>query len=173
MNNGLSGKLKAAFPNTIPESRPIVGSQEIKHPNWLAGFTSVIIREGLRSCLFIDIKKGKGSTKTGFIVRLKLRITQNNRDSEFMKSLVNYLACGWIEFDSGNSTVDFSDARLSEIIHIIPFFNKYNVINKKVDDFNDWCIVAKIKLDKAHLIDEGLEEIRLIKGKMNRGRSLS
>jgi hypothetical protein len=38
INNGLSPALKAAFPSIIPASRPLVLNQEIKDPNWLAGF---------------------------------------------------------------------------------------------------------------------------------------
>ena len=167
MNNGLSEKLKAAFPNTIPVPRPLIMNQKIQDPNWLAGFTS---GEG---CFFINIKKGK--TKTGFIVTLKFRITQSSRDSELMKSLVTFFGCGRIESDSRNSTVDFVVTRFSDITDnvIIPFFNKYNIIGKKEDDFNDWCEVPKIMVEKGHLRVEGLEEIRLIKARMNRGRSRS
>jgi hypothetical protein len=39
INNGLSSKLKEAFPDTIPVQRPIVNDQVIKDPNWLVGFT--------------------------------------------------------------------------------------------------------------------------------------
>jgi hypothetical protein len=37
-------------------------------------------------------------------------------------------------------------------------------------DYLDWCIIAKLKSDGAHLTFEGLEEIRKIKSGMNRGR---
>lgn len=165
MNNGLSKELKAAFPNIIPVPRPLILDQKIQDPHWLAGFTS---GEG---CFSIDIKKGK--TKTGFITTLKLRITQNNRDSDLMKSLVYFLGCGRIELGFRNSTV-FAVTKISEITDvIIPFFNKYNIIGNKVEDFNDWCKVAKIMVDKTHLTVEGLEDIRLIKAKMNRGRPRS
>ena len=40
MNNSLSDELKAAFPDTIPVTRPSVVDQGIKNPHWLAGFTS-------------------------------------------------------------------------------------------------------------------------------------
>jgi hypothetical protein len=33
MNNGLSEKLKAAFPNTIPAPRPLIMNQKIQEPN--------------------------------------------------------------------------------------------------------------------------------------------
>lgn len=38
MNLGLSDQLKTAFPNVIPENRPLVQNQTITDPNWLAGF---------------------------------------------------------------------------------------------------------------------------------------
>lgn len=40
MNLGLSEVLTEAFPNITPVSIPKVEDQEIKDPNWLAGFTS-------------------------------------------------------------------------------------------------------------------------------------
>jgi hypothetical protein len=40
VNLGLSPDLKASFPNIIPVPRPLVVNQEIKDPQWLAGFVS-------------------------------------------------------------------------------------------------------------------------------------
>ena len=40
MNKGLSDKLAIDFSNVVPEIRPKVEDQEIKDPNWLAGFVS-------------------------------------------------------------------------------------------------------------------------------------
>jgi hypothetical protein len=39
MNRGLSDELKTAFPDITPVVRPLVVDQEIKDPNWLAGFS--------------------------------------------------------------------------------------------------------------------------------------
>jgi hypothetical protein len=39
-NWGLSDDLKPAFPHVTPEARPLLQNQEIKDPNWLAGFAS-------------------------------------------------------------------------------------------------------------------------------------
>ena len=39
MNLGLSDVLKTAFPDITPVVRPLVVDQEIKDPNWLAGFS--------------------------------------------------------------------------------------------------------------------------------------
>lgn len=50
-----------------------------------------------------------------------------------MKSLVTLLGCGRIEFYSRNSIVVFAVTRLSDFTDvIIPFFNKYNIIGKKI-----------------------------------------
>ena len=40
MNLGLSDHLKTAFPNVIPEARPLVVNKIIADPQWLAGFAS-------------------------------------------------------------------------------------------------------------------------------------
>lgn len=87
LNKGLPEELKATFPDVVPVPRPLVTDQEIKDPHWLAGFVS---GEG---CFLINIFKAK--TKTGFAVVLNFYITQHLRDTELMKSLVQYLDCGF------------------------------------------------------------------------------
>jgi len=49
MNKGLTPALKTAFPNIIPEIRPIVDVAGIPEPQWVVGFTS---GEG---CFFLSI----------------------------------------------------------------------------------------------------------------------
>lgn len=50
MNLGLSTELKAAFPHTIPVPRPLVNDQEIKDPQWVAGFVE---GEGCFFCSYL------------------------------------------------------------------------------------------------------------------------
>jgi hypothetical protein len=38
-------------------------------------------------------------------------------------------------------------------------------------DYLDWCKVAELMKNKAHLTEEGLSKIRKIKAGMNKGRS--
>lgn len=54
---------------------------------------------------------------------------------------------------------------------LIPFFDKYKIIGVKSEDYQDFKKVAQWMEKKAHLTIEGLEEIRRIKAKMNRGRT--
>jgi hypothetical protein len=55
---------------------------------------------------------------------------------------------------------------------IIPYFNKYPIQGTKMLDYIGFCKVAELMQTKAHLTDEGLEEIRQIKCVMNTGRNL-
>ena len=41
---------------------------------------------------------------------------------------------------------------------------------KKKNDYLDWCSVARLMSNKAHLTQEGLNLIRTIKSGMNTGR---
>jgi hypothetical protein len=163
LNNGLLDELKAAFPNTEPIPRPVVVDQEIKDPNWLAGF---VTGEG---CFFVDIYKA--NTITGFAVKLSLVVVQHSRDEPLIRSLVYYLDCGryapCANKEAGNFIVQkFSD----NTDKIIPLFYKYPIEGVKALDFEDFCKVAVIMKVKGHLTESGLEQVRLIKAGMNRAR---
>jgi hypothetical protein len=53
---------------------------------------------------------------------------------------------------------------------IIPFFNKYPLKGSKNLDFKDFCKVAELINEKAHLTQEGFEKIKNIRAGMNTGR---
>jgi hypothetical protein len=56
---------------------------------------------------------------------------------------------------------------------IIPFFQKYPIQGSKKRDYLDFCKAAELKEKKAHLTQEGLDKMVLIKSGMNRGRDHS
>jgi hypothetical protein len=166
MNLGLSEKLKQHFPNINPLSRPVSVITEIKDPYWLAGFT-----EG-EGCFLIMIQKSP-SHKIGYQVRLRFSIGLHSRDELVMKNMVSYLGCGKYykssEFVGVFLSVDFSEINDK----IIPFFKQYSLKGAKSKDFDDFCKVAEIMKVKGHTSEKGLEQIRLIKMRMNRGRARS
>lgn len=166
MNLGLSESLKAAFPaNIIPVPRPLVKDQEIKDPNWLAGFTT---GEG---CFLISISKS--TTVIGYKVMLGFKITQSARDVELMKSLSTYLDCGGWQPEEKKNKGQFVVSKFSDNFEkIIPLFKKYPIQGVKGLDFADWCRAALIIKEGRHLTEEGLEEIREIKAGINKGREL-
>ena len=151
INKGLSDELKAAFPDTIPVTRPSIVDQGIKDPNWLAGFTS---GEGC----FIIKTNNSSSHRLGFQVQLEFILAQHSRDEELMISLVDSFDCGKCCPRSGKDFVEFKVRTISDITEkIIPFFQKYPIIGIKRLDFQDWCKIAELMKNKVHLTEEGLE----------------
>jgi hypothetical protein len=157
INKGLSKELKATFANIDIELRPEVVDQKIKNPNWLTGFVEA---EG---CFNVSLSKAKP--------QLRIQISQNLRDRELVSSIVTYLGCGFLQEDPKSSVVKFIALKFDDVYNIvIPFFNKYPLIGYKNLDFKDFCKIAVLVQNKAHLTTEGIEEIQKIKSKMNIGR---
>ena len=163
LNKGLTQGLKEAFPESVAVPRPVV-NPNISDPEWVAGFTS---GEG---CFFINIRKS-ATHKSGFQVLLRFQLVQHSRDELLMKSLVDYFKCGKYSFPKGAERGDFVCENFTENYEkIIPFFKLHQIKGVKLKDFNDWCQVAELIKNKAHLNKEGLEQITRIKAGMNRGR---
>jgi hypothetical protein len=117
LNNGLSGQLKAAFPNIVPVLRPPVKDQRISDPHWITGF------EDGEGNFDVRIQESK-TYRIGYAVNIGFRIAQHSRDAELIKSIVQYFACGI--FRESSSMSFFTVSKLSDIAeNIIPFFDKY------------------------------------------------
>jgi len=164
LNLGLPNELREAFPNLIPKDRPVVEYTGIQNPHWIAGFA-----DG-ESCFFVERSKSK-THSLGYRIRLKFIISQNVRDVMVIKGLKDYFNCGDVILDSQNMShyVIRKTSNTSDLI--LPFFAKYPLQSTKSADFADFCEVANIIKNKAHLTQEGLERINRIKSGMNRGRS--
>ena len=111
------------------------------------------------------------------------------------------LCCGRIVSRANVSTVELEVTKLSDLTEIIiPLFSKYSLhapcsargYRDKIKDFEDFKKVAirgtlalprlsyadvilghrtKLMKNKSHLTLEGIEEIKLLKSGMNKGRS--
>jgi hypothetical protein len=167
INNGLPDNLKEHFPDIIPVSRPHMQSTDNHFiPNWLAGFT-----EGEGS---FNVIITKSNTKTGYAVRLAFVLCQNLRDEILMKNLVQFFNCGHINCHFISSSIQFRVDKFSDICDkIIPFFTKYPLRGGKALDFANFCIVAELMKNKAHLTEKGLQKIIKIKANMNKARLLA
>ena len=179
INLGGTESLKEAFPNTVPVKRPVIEDIAIGNPYWFAGFASG------EACFQVYIYKCK--TNLGETVQLKFDLAQHSRDSKLLTSLQNLLGYGSVNKHSQNAVVfrvtkfsDFmeclipprSSLRLRDVVSKTPrFFDKYKIIGVKSEDYQDFKKVALLMEKKAHLTIEGLEDIRRIKAKMNRGRT--
>ena len=163
LNSGeLSDTLSLAFPNIEPALRPVILNSKIQDLHWLAGFTDA---EG---CFFIALKKSPGS-KLGETVWLRFILTQHSKDKGLLESLISTLNCGRYisKSDYGEFIVEkFTDVR-SKIIPIFEEFKLHGIKSKNYEDFKQAALLME---NKAHLTREGLDELKKIKGRMNKNR---
>ena len=181
LNKGLTPALIEAFPDTVAVPRPQVDNKNIQSidPQWVAGFTSgdgtfiVSIRDlkfsqtpptsQLACAPMLEERKADGR------VSLTFALIQHSRDELFMKSLVDYFGFG--KAYTYKSYTEFKCRSFADNFEkVIPFFQKYPILGVKSLDFADWCKVAKLINNKAHLTKEGFKNIRKIKAGMNKGR---
>ncbi len=95
-------------------------------------------------------------------ISLTFQLTQYLRDESLIRSIASYLDCGKIYKNRGSiylDTTKFSDLTGK----VIPGFKKHPIMGKKILDFEDFCKVAELMQNKAHLTQSGLEETRKIK----------
>jgi hypothetical protein len=164
LNKGLSKKLKISFPEINRTERLIVNIPQNIDYNWIAGFTS---GEG---CFSIDICKTIDCI-VGYHTRLRILISQHSRDKLLMNNLINALGCGYIFKHPNRNLVTYTITNFENIYYkIIPLFNQYKIRGIKALDYEDFCKAAEILKRKDHLNLEGLEQIKLIKSRMNKNR---
>lgn len=100
-------------------------------------------------------------------ILLRVIIAQHFKDKLLIDNLMNSLNCGVVSKHSNNAVV-LTISRFKDIYNKInPLFNKYKIRSVKSFDF---CKIAKLVNEKAHLTLAGLKEIRKIKLNMNKGR---
>ena len=163
MNTGISDIQNTEFNGIIPVSRPIIKSENIPDPHWIAGFVN---GEGT-----FDVKIYSSKTKTGYAVQLRFRIPQHERDIKLIELLIKYFEWGTIEKHSKFPAITLTITKFSVICKkIIPFFELYTLIGQKNLDYLDWCKISKLMSEGSHLTIQGLKLIRDIKEGMNKGR---
>jgi LAGLIDADG endonuclease len=95
-------------------------------------------------------------------------IVQNIRDAYLLENFVQIFGCGHFFIAEKSGIGTFAVSNFSHIIYnIIPFFEKYPILGVKAKDFEDFKKASVLVKSKAHLTKEGLNEILLIKSKMN------
>lgn len=163
INKGLTDDKLFRF-NVIPVVKPVIEASKTFNPHWIAGFVS---GDG---CFMIKIRKTH-NTITKHQVILAFKITQHSRDKLLMENLISYFNCGILEKYSQKPAFYLSVYKfLDNYEKILPFFNKYNVIGCKHEDFKTWAKVAELIKQKKHLEPLGLKEIFEYRTSMNKRR---
>lgn len=163
INKGLTDDKLFRF-NVIPVVKPVIDASKTFNPHWIAGFVS---GDG---CFMIKIRKTH-NTITKHQVILAFKITQHSRDKLLMENLISYFNCGILEKYYKKPALDLSVYKfIDNYEKILPFFNKYNVIGCKHEDFKTWAKVAELIKQKKHLEPLGLKEIFEYRTSMNKRR---
>ena len=87
----------------------------------------------------------------------------------FIKNLVEYFECGNFYYD--HESLQFKVTKFKDLIEkVIPFFDKYKIIGEKAEDYQDFKKIADLIQKGTHLTTAGIDQIKTIKTKMNKGR---
>lgn len=109
------------------------------------------------------------SHRLGFQVLLVFKLGQHSRDEQLMRNLIDYLGCGNVYVYG--TEVEYKISKFNDLSDkLIPVFQKYPIQGVKLLDFFDFVSVIDLMKNKTHLTEEGLDLIRKIKSRMNRGR---
>lgn len=167
LNKGLSDNLQMAFPNIIKVNNFVLCEARITDLNnhWFAGFFS---GEG---CFYVSIRNNYNNNNGIYSIGLEIHIGQHSKDEFLIKSFVDIFKAGSTYEYKDKPFVRFRICRFEDIyFKIIPLFKKYKIEGMKYLDFQDFCQVAELIKNKAHLTLEGYNEIKAIKLRMNKGR---
>lgn len=134
--------------------------------NYIAGF---IDGEG---CFTITISK-HASKKLGLDARIHFQIEVRADDLEILQSIQETLDCGKIYFLSyerygWHPHVELKVSSFQEIVtKLIPFLEKYPLRAKKRHSYRYFLQAVEVFKEKRHLTLEGIEELKVIRSKMN------
>jgi len=133
----------------------------VSDPNWLVGFTEA---EGCFLCL---VRKNY-SHKIGYQVTLSFSLVQHSRDLVLMQKIKECWGLGIISKTS--SCVRLTVTKKSDIDTLVSIFSRYALLGNKRLDFEDFSKIQEIVSKDLHKTEGGLNEILLIKSKMNSKR---
>ncbi len=129
---------------------------------WITGFVD---GEG---CFYVGINSHKEMT-TGYQVLPEFTVVQHKRDVQVLYALKDYFCCGVVRVNHGDRMA-YRVRGVKHLIEIIvPFFVKHPLKTKKNVDFKKFRQILLKMEAEVHLTIEGIEEIRSIASKMNRG----
>ena len=129
---------------------------------WVVGFVD---GEG---CFFVGVNRHP-EMSSGFQVLPEFTVVQHQRDVQLLHALKDFFGCGVVRTNHG----DRMAYRVRGLDHlsekIVPFFEQHLLRSKKAIDFLKFRDVVLLMKQGVHLTPQGIERIRSIASKMNRG----
>jgi hypothetical protein len=131
-------------------------------PEWITGFVD---GEG---CFHVSIN-ASGTMKCGYQVLPEFTVVQHERDVAVLHALKAYFGCGVVRRNH-DDRMAYRVRALDHLLgRIVPFFVKYPLKTRKRVEFEKFRDVLLVMREGDHLTDEGVDRIRDIAGRMNRG----
>ena len=131
--------------------------------HWVVGFVD---GEG---CFFVGINPHSEMT-SGYQVLPEFTVVQHQRDIQLLHALKEFFGCGVVR----RNREERMAYRVRSLEHlrtkIIPFFEEHPLRSKKQLDFLTFREIVRRMEKDEHLTLEGIEIIRALASKMNRGR---
>ena len=129
---------------------------------WVTGFVD---GEG---CFHVGLSRHR-EMRVGIQVLPEFTVVQHRRDIQVLHALKAYFGCGVVRVNHGDRMA-FRVRKTDDLVkRIVPFFAAHPLKTKKHVDFMKFCRVLALMEKGAHLTGEGVDQIRAIASKMNRG----
>ena len=130
---------------------------------WITGFVD---GEG---CFYVGINPHKEMT-AGHQVLPEFTVVQHERDVKLLHALKDFFKCGVVRVNHGDRMAYRVRGKDHLLQYIVPFFVKHPLKSGKHLDFLKFRDVLLMMEAGVHLTEQGVEEIRQIAAKMNRGK---
>lgn len=135
--------------------------------DWIVGFVD---GEG---CFYVGIHASSEMTH-GFQVLPEFRIVQHARDVKLLYAIRSFFGHGNVVSNKGkldSQILEFRVRKLETLSSvIIPFFEANPLLTCKKFDFYIFRDIIRKMIAREHLTIDGLNEIRRLKSRMNRGQ---
>ncbi len=129
---------------------------------WITGFVD---GEG---CFYVGINEHVDMT-AGYQVLPEFTVVQHERDVQVLHAFKAYFGCGVVRRNHGDRMAYRVRGQTHLWERIVPFFVKHPLKTKKRLDFQKFKRVLRMMQAGEHLTPQGIEKIRDIAAKMNRG----
>ena len=130
--------------------------------HWITGFVD---GEG---CFYVGINEHVDMT-AGYQVLPEFTVVQHERDVQVLHAFKAYFGCGVVRRNHGDRMAYRVRGQTHLWERIVPFFVKHPLKTKKRLDFQKFKRVLRMMQAGEHLTPQGIEKIRDIAAKMNRG----
>ncbi len=135
--------------------------QERLSADWVVGFVD---GEG---CFFVGINRQPTMT-IGWQVLPEFRVVQHQKDVAILKQLQKFFGFGQITTNHGDRK-ELRIRGLKQLSEVVTFFKQYPLRTVKRSSFDCFAEVIHLMNQGDHLTENGLERIKVLASRMNRG----